>query len=43
VGRGFQALIDRHARHPGAAWVHRVYAEHRGARRDFDGPSEGAA
>jgi glutathione S-transferase len=43
VAPGFRALIDRHAHHPGAAWVRRMYAQHRGAYRDFDGPSEGAA
>lgn len=43
VARGFRALMERYARHPGAAWVHGIYARHRGARRDFDGPSEGAA
>jgi glutathione S-transferase len=43
VAQGFRALIDRYARHPGAAWVNRIYAQHRGARRDFDGPSPAAA
>lgn len=43
VASGFRALMDRYARHPGAAWVHGIYARHRGARRDFDGLSEGAA
>jgi glutathione S-transferase len=43
VGLAFRAMMDRHAGHPGAAWVHRMYSQHRGARRDFDGPSEGAA
>jgi glutathione S-transferase len=37
VGPAFQALIDRYASHPGAAWVRRIYAAHRGARCDFDG------
>ena len=39
VGASFQALIDRYAKHPGADWVRRIYARHRGARCDFDGPS----
>jgi glutathione S-transferase len=37
VAPAFQALIDRYAAHPGAAWVRRIYALHRGARSDFDG------
>ncbi len=41
VGPGFQALLDRYASHPGAAWARSVYAKHRGSQRDFDGPSEG--
>ncbi|MGL6109566.1 MAG: glutathione S-transferase family protein [Rubrivivax sp.] len=40
VASAFQALIDRHAAHPAAAWVRRIYARHRGAQRDFDGPSD---
>ncbi len=43
VGASFQALIDRYAKHPGADWVRRIYARHRGARTDFDGPSPAAA
>jgi glutathione S-transferase len=43
VGHSFQALIDRYAKHPGAAWVRRIYARHRGSQHDFDGPSAGAA
>ena len=39
VGPSFQALMDRYAKHPGAAWVRRIYARHRGSRSDFDGPS----
>jgi glutathione S-transferase len=35
----FADLLARYARHPGAEWVRRVYRDHRGARRDFDGPS----
>ncbi len=37
VAPAFRALMDRYASHPGAAWVRRIYARHRGARRDFDG------
>jgi glutathione S-transferase len=36
-------LVDRFAGHPGAAWVRRMYNLHRGAHRDFDGPSESCA
>jgi glutathione S-transferase len=39
VGPAFQALIDRYAKHPGADWVRRIYAQHRGAQCDFDGAS----
>lgn len=39
VGANFQALINRYATHPGADWVRRIYARHRGARTDFDGAS----
>lgn len=42
VAQAFRALMDRYAKHPGAAWVHRIYAQHRGARHDFEGPSPGA-
>lgn len=42
VAAGFRALMDRYAQHPGATWVRRIYARHRGARSDFDGPSQGA-
>lgn len=42
AARAFQALVDRCAAHPAADWTRRIYARHRGARRDFDGPSEGA-
>ena len=41
VARGFRALMDRYAEHPGADWVRGIYATHRGARSDFDGSSEG--
>jgi glutathione S-transferase len=37
-----QALIDRFAAHPAAAWVRRIYERHRASQRDFDGPSEAA-
>jgi glutathione S-transferase len=37
VGPAFQALIDRYTGHPGAAWVRRMYAQHRGAQSDFEG------
>lgn len=43
VGASFQALIARYTKHPGAEWVRRIYAGHRGARTDFDGASPGAA
>ncbi len=43
VGASFQALIARYAKHPGADWVRRIYAGHRGARTDFDGVSPAAA
>jgi glutathione S-transferase len=39
VAPAFRALMERFAQHPAAAWVHRVYARHRAAARDFDGPS----
>ncbi len=34
-----RALAEPWRDHPGLAWVARVYAEHRPAIRDFDGPS----
>ena len=43
VARSFRELMDRYADHPGAAWVRRIYAQHRGARVDFDGPSQATA
>ncbi len=43
VARSTRELMDRFADHAGAAWVRRMYSQHRGARRDFDGPSEGRA
>jgi len=39
VAAGFRSLMERYAGHPGASWVRRTYARHRGAQRDFDGPS----
>ena len=36
---GFKALTQRYAKHPAADWVRGIYARHRGAKRDFDGPS----
>ena len=42
VARDMQALIERYARHPGADWVRGIYAKHRGARSDFNGPSPAA-
>jgi glutathione S-transferase len=42
VAPSFQALMDRYASHPGAAWVHRIYAQHRSARCDFDGEWPGS-
>lgn len=42
VAPAFRALIERYAKHEGAEWVRRMYSKHRGSRRDFDGPSEGA-
>lgn len=43
VASRFRELMDRHADHPGAACVRRIYAQHRGARSDFDGSSDVAA
>ncbi len=42
VASVFQALIDRYRAHPGAQWVRRIYATHRTAQADFDGPSDAA-
>ena len=39
VAPGYRALMQRYAGHPGAAWVRALYARHRGAPADFDGPS----
>jgi glutathione S-transferase len=41
VAATYQALIERYASHPGAAWVRRIYAQHRGAHRDFEGEGAG--
>ena len=35
----FRAFLDRFAQHPGAQWVRDIYAKHRQASVDFDGPS----
>ncbi len=35
----FARLIAPFRDHPGAAWVRRIYADHRGASADFEGPS----
>ena len=43
VAPAFRALMDRFALHPAADWVRKTYARHRGAQRDFDGPSGAAA
>jgi hypothetical protein len=43
VASRFRELMDRYANHPGAAWVRRMYDQHRGSRRDFEGPSAEAA
>ena len=42
VAPGFRKLMERYAGHPGAAWVRRMYDQHRGARCDFDGASDDA-
>ena len=39
VAPAFRALIERYASHPGAHWVRQIYARHRGATADFDGPA----
>jgi glutathione S-transferase len=43
VGSEFERLIAPFRDHPGAAWVRTIYAKHRLARADFDGPSDAAA
>lgn len=37
-GQDFAALLQRFEGHLGIAWTRQLYARHRGARRDFDGP-----
>jgi len=36
----FRAFIARFAGHPGASWVRRIYATHRQAVSDFEGPGD---
>jgi len=38
-GAAFDAMLWRFEGHPGIAWTRQLYARHRGADRDFDGPS----
>ena len=38
-----KALMERYADHPGAQWVRRIYAAHRGATADFDGVAPAAS
>ena len=38
-GAAFRALLQRFEAHPGIAWTQQLYARHRGAADDFDGPS----
>jgi glutathione S-transferase len=38
VAPAFAALMARYATHPAIAWTRTIYAKHRGAERDFDGP-----
>ena len=40
VAPAFAALMARYADHPAVAWTLRMYERHRGAAKDFDGPSE---
>ena len=39
VDSEFAKLIAPFRDHPGAAWVRRIYADHRSASADFEGPS----
>ena len=39
-GAAFAALLQRFAAHPAIAWTRQLYARHRGASGDFDGPSD---
>lgn len=41
-GAAFAALLQQFDAHPGIAWTRQLYARHRGASRDFDGPSAAA-
>jgi glutathione S-transferase len=41
-GAAFAALLQRFDAHPGIAWTRQLYAQHRGASQDFDGPGSGA-
>jgi hypothetical protein len=41
-GAAFAALLQRFEAHPGIAWTRQLYTRHRGASRDFDGPSGGS-
>jgi len=42
VSGDFRALMDRFVGPPGARWVDTIYARHRVATSDFDGPSAAA-
>jgi len=39
LGATTRELVQRFVTHPGLRWVHAIYARHRGAQRDFEGPS----
>jgi glutathione S-transferase len=39
IGAEFAALIAQFRQHPGGDWVRNIYARHRVARVDFEGPS----
>lgn len=39
LGAPYAALLDRFHGHPGAVWARGIYARHRGAKADFEGPS----
>jgi glutathione S-transferase len=39
-GAAFAALRRRFEAHPAIGWTRQLYARHRGASRDFDGPSD---
>jgi glutathione S-transferase len=38
-GAAFASFVERFSAHPGAAWVRDIYARHRMAASDFEGPS----